>query len=309
MIHSKPINTHSLYPVSYNYILNTPHIFSIKFNTEPYIVDLSSNRIVYFELPDKYEIRNDIFEQDVSGDIIVNTYDYRSKKHLYKTNTSLSLNYNTYSMVDLKAELENINIPRALLLNRFNMIYFLKTIFMQIYPVIKTNQYRIKIKNYHHVISRKGFENSIKKQKSIYLSLSNKSSNIKQLTENVLKNLLSFLHDTIEFLIRIQSEENIVWIKDESMDRYLNALSKTRIIENKGRFIKEYIFFSFSNDNFYYFSRETNKYYKTPYIRICLSKEGSWTLHFGSENNINNIEVDTDKILKYYDVIQYINSI
>jgi hypothetical protein len=212
-------------------------------------------------------------------------------------------------MTDLKADLEKVHVPRLLLLNRCNKIYFLKNIYMQIYPVIKMNQYMIKIKNYHHVVSRQAFENSIKKQKSIYLSLSNKSSNIKQLTENILKNLLSFLHDTIEFLIRIQSEENIVWIKDESMDKYLNALSKTRIIENKGRFIKEYIFFSFSNDNFYYYSRDTNKYYKTPYIRICLSKEESWTLHFGSENNINNIEVDTDKILKYYDVIQYINSI
>ena len=143
MIYRKPINTHSFYPVSYNYILNTPHVFSIKFNTEPYIVDLSSNRIVYFEVPDIYEIRNDIFEKDISGNIIVNTYNYHSKKLLYKTNTNLSLDYNAYSMTDLKADLEKVHIPRVVLLNRCNKIYFLKNIFMQIYPVIKMNQYII----------------------------------------------------------------------------------------------------------------------------------------------------------------------
>ena len=177
---------------------------------------------------------------------------------------------------------------------------------MKIYPIIKNNYNKIKIKDYHHISSRQGLENAIKKKKSIYLSLSNNYKDTPQLTENILKNLLSFLHDTIEFLVRIQSEENILWIKEISMDRYLDALCKSHIIENKGRYVKEYVIYSFSNDNFFYYSTYNNKYYKTPYIRICLGKEGGWTLHFGSENNINNIEVDTDKLLKYYDVMKHI---
>ena len=306
MIYRRHVSTGLLYPPFYNYILNKPHIFTINFNTHPYIVDLSNNTLSQFELPNNYQIRNDVFVNDTSGNIIVNTYDYRNKKFLYQTNASITLECNTYSMTEVKEGIQNITIPYTLLLYRCNKINFVKDIFMKIYPIIKNNYNKIKIKDYHHISSRQGLENAIKKKKSIYLSLSNNYKDTPQLTENILKNLLSFLHDTIEFLVRIQSEENILWIKEISMDRYLDALCKSHIIENKGRYVKEYVIYSFSNDNFFYYSTYNNKYYKTPYIRICLGKEGGWTLHFGSENNINNIEVDTDKLLKYYDVMKHI---
>jgi hypothetical protein len=280
-------------------------------NTERYMVDLSTNTIAHFYMPEKYDIRYDTFDKDTSGNIIVNTYSYKTNTLLYQTKGSMSLDCATYSLSDLKKELTIISIPISILLNRCYKINIILNRFMRMYPDIKNNKSRIRIKNYHRVASRQELKvvidrNEKDKPTSFYLSLESTPPDIQILTQNIVDNILSFLHDTIEYLIRIQSVENCVWIKDDSIDAYLDALYKTYIRENNGRYSKEYLVYSFSNDNFFYYSKYYNKYFKTKYIRICVCKKDGWTLHFDTDN-MNRIEIDIDKLFTYYDIMKRIN--
>jgi hypothetical protein len=302
------LNLKQYYPISYNFLLNTPTIITINLNTEPYIIDLSNNSISYFYIPKKYRIQKDTFEDDLSGNKIVKTYNCRTNELISTHIMNMSLSYNLYDIEGVKNSLININISNITLYRRTQRINILLNKYLNLYKELKDVLNFIKIKSIHHITNSNDLQIAIKNDKSIYLSLSIKKKNIEELNNYIINNMSSFLYDTINYLLRLKySNDYNIWIKDNTLDKYLELLDKSYKSYSK-RYNSIYYIISFSNDQFYYYSNVSKKFYKTSIIRICEDKKHNWTLHFGNDATYE-YELNVEKVCEYFDTINIIRKL